>query len=300
LESASKLDHHAFGPIAVGNQTDMKLFFTLCRRFNTSSTSFCNTPRIGLGQTRNDFVVGEMANRGKNLVSYACIEHEDLSFDMGHNVAYSPLLTPSTKDVDITKRGDGFQLQMNSKEACMAISDEEESAAIVKSKEKTLSTVIDFVCNPKVGRGQPVLQSPPASLLSLLLSCNVNLKWETVSACPICTKFDYEEVLGECKDDGYRYATYYPKSNSRCNPYGHLPSGIDGSDILPPLIVQIKQSSVPSVLQMISNLWIRNALVVRILVGTCGDIQRIALKRSVISGYLSLNNALVRKLILAE
>jgi hypothetical protein len=234
LEAASTLEFKSFGPITFGNYSDMKLYFSLCNRFNNSATSFCNTQRIGMGLTVNEF----NSYQSENLVAYSCLQHDDLSFDMGSTIAYTNLLTPGTSDIDPEKRGDGFRIEMTSKEMCVAPNEDDDEADIrhqVLSADRAFKTVINFICNPKVGRGQPMPIHPPDTFSNIFTTCQIDLRWETVSACPLCTKYDYDEVLGECQADGYRYSTFYPRTNTRCNPYGHVPAGVDNKIILPPL-----------------------------------------------------------------
>ncbi len=237
LEASARLEYNTFGPFQLNkaNDTSTKLYFSLCNRFNTTGTSFCRTSRIGLDQQVDEYDLEQ--EEYQTIESHACIERDILSFDMGHYISYG-IRKKEDDQPDVEMRGEGFQVQLISKEMCIINLPDGDNVADVRDAINTAQTpfrtVIDFECNPEVGRGQPVLTTRQSSFMKLYSGCEARLKWESISACPICTIYDYEQVLGECKEDGYRYATYYPKSKSRCNPYGTLPHYIDGTDILVP------------------------------------------------------------------
>ncbi|KAL0480069.1 hypothetical protein AKO1_010943 [Acrasis kona] len=248
----SKLEFNAIGPVnLITNSTsdsdaEFELYISMCNRFNISeSTSFCNTNQIGLDQMVDR--LGLHSPDSRVLNSYACVQNDDTSFDVGYMPAYTALPDSESSDqfVDPSKRADGIKLEFTSQEVCLStnetIIDQQDSNVQNRIQYESThgdlhfyKTIIHFICDPDAGFGKLVpAKSSPNSIVELNSKCKIQLQWNSMYACPICTIYDYETIHGQCDSNGYRVNRLYKKPESKCNPFGKLPNGVDPNGIIP-------------------------------------------------------------------
>ena len=202
-----------FGPLSIPNTT-FNFYFSLCSKFDTASTPFCRK------ESRN-IVVSEQRkertnlNRRKGYSTYTCIEDDSderrkihPSGDMGANIAF----------LQDASRGNGLSILFSTEYKC-------------PQNNGVYRTQVDMKCNPKEGLGKPVVVSDasihPQSRLEDV--CLTRVLWESHVACPVCTIYDYESILGEC-ENGKRTKKWFLKKDATCYPYSPMSQSLPQSE----------------------------------------------------------------------
>ncbi|KAL9651555.1 hypothetical protein ABK040_001500 [Willaertia magna] len=198
-------------------QSDLRIFFSLCNRFDTAQVPYCKKEsRPAVNELKK--LEKTSKNIRKGYTTYSCIEQGTeenrrlLAGDMGNVIFYSEASDPS-------KRAEGLTVSLSTDYKCP------DNSGIYK-------TEIELKCNPKAGIGKPVFKSVErvGSGKRFDEICTANVLWESSFACPVCTIYDYEVVLGAC-EDGKRKRKNFLKPDSKCVPHSTL-----GLQLLPEVV----------------------------------------------------------------